>query len=679
MSWDAPLVTTSWALGCTLAVAAMLAFHRASGLRANVTAAGLLTLAICGLHFTSMGAVTILPDPTIVVQPSGLNRAHMAIAVAGVTFIVLLSALAAALIQTANFRFESSLREQKERFESALRHLPVGFSMFDSAHRFIMCNGHYRAIYDLPEEIVKPGTTFAEILRYHTNRVSGQKADTDPESTRNWLTAHFAKIACGKPFTDIQHLSDGRTISVTIEPMADGGWVDVQEDITERTQHEAQITHMSRHDALTDLPNRLLLRDRLEAALMSGRGGGTFAVHCLDLDHFKEVNDILGHPIGDALLEQVAERLRSCVRDGDTVARLGGDEFVVLQISDDPASEAPPLAARIIDAVGAAYDLDGHQVLIGTSIGIALSPSDGTDPDTLLKHGDMALYRAKSEGRGTWSLFEPEMNIRLHARCSLARDLRSALVNGELELNYQPIVNLESGEVSGCEALLRWRHPERGLVSPEEFIPIAEETGLIVPIGEWVLRQACAEAATWPDHIKIAVNISPMQWKCRTLCQMIFNAVAAAGIAPQRLEIEITESSLLDNSEAMIATLRQLHEFGVRIAMDDFGTGYSSLSYLRTLPFDKIKIDRCFVADLSNGGENAVAIVRAISALGRALELTVTAEGVETQEQLEIIRAEGCTEMQGYLFSTPRPAVELGRFFGPPTDKTAALGQDVAA
>jgi diguanylate cyclase (GGDEF)-like protein len=594
----------------------------------------------------------------------------MAAAVAGVTLIVLMAVLAAAVIQRANQRHEVALREQNARFDVALSNMPVGLSMFDAEHRLIVCNRIYRELYDLPHELTQPGTPFAEIMRYYVVKETGGDLES-LEDMHDWLAQYIAKVGQGKQFTDAHRLHDGRTVLVTIGPMANGGWVDVQEDITERRQNEARIEYLARHDHLTGLANRVLLRECLGEALKHRAERGDVALHCLDLDRFKEINDTLGHPAGDAILKLVTERIRGCVRDNDTIARLGGDEFVVLQVAKDPVQVAPPLASRLIEAISEPYEVGGHEVHVGASVGIAVSPIDSTDPDTLLKHADMALYRAKSEGRGRWSLFEQEMNTRQHARFLLARDLRSALANGELEIHYQPILNLSSGEVSCCEALIRWRHPERGLVSPAEFVPVAEETGLIVPISEWVLRQACAEAARWPERVRVAVNISPFYWKSRALSQMVFSAVAASRIAPSRLELEITESALLNTNEATRALLNQLHNVGVRIAMDDFGTGYSSLSYLRNLPFQKIKIDRCFVKDLSDSGKNAIAIIRAISALGRALDLTVTAEGVETQEQLEAIRAEGCTEMQGYLFSPPLPAAELSKYYRRRGDKTA--------
>jgi diguanylate cyclase (GGDEF)-like protein len=422
-----------------------------------------------------------------------------------------------------------------------------------------------------------------------------------------------------------------------------------------RQELEQRLEHMAHHDALTNLPNRLRLRQAMESELARVQRGESVAVLCLDLDHFKSVNDTLGHPVGDRLLEAVAERLRQNVRDVDIVARVGGDEFAIVQVAAEQPRGAIILADRLIETLAKPFDLDGHQVVIGTSIGIALAPLDGLDTDQLIKNADMALYRAKADGRGVFRFFEPEMDAKMQARRTLEIDLRKALAEGEFELFYQPLVNLASNEVSGFEALLRWNHPTRGLVPPSEFIPIAEEMGLIVPLGERILRQACAEAAGWPDDIKVAVNLSPVQFKSKTLALAVTSALASSGLPPHRLELEITESVLLQDNEATLTTLHQLRQLGVRISMDDFGTGYSSLSYLRSFPFDKIKIDQSFVRDLS-GKEDSLAIIRAVAGLGRNLGMATTAEGVETREQLGYLRQEGCTEVQGYLFSRPLPA-----------------------
>jgi len=436
--------------------------------------------------------------------------------------------------------------------------------------------------------------------------------------------------------------------------------VSVCEDITEQRRTEARIAHMARHDALTGLPNRLLFHDRLGEALLRAARGETVAVLCIDLDRFKTVNDTLGHPIGDELLKAVGRRLSNCVRAGDTVARLGGDEFAVIQQGLDSVEAAGVLAERIVEALAQPFDLHGHQVVTGASLGIALAPADGAAPEELLKKADMALYRAKSDGGGDYHFFEREMDERLQARRALELDLRRALTVGEFELYFQPLLDLAEDRITGCEALLRWRHPQKGLVLPGEFIGLAEEIGLIVPLGEWVLRRACQEAATWPNGVKVAVNLSPAQFRSRNLVQTVVSALANSGLAPSRLELEITESVLLHDNAANTKVLHELRALGVRIAMDDFGTGYSSLSYLRSFPFDKIKIDRSFVADLDEHND-ALAIVKAVASLGASLGIVTTAEGVETSRQFERLRDEGCNEVQGHLVSRPCAADDLRR------------------
>ena len=382
------------------------------------------------------------------------------------------------------------------------------------------------------------------------------------------------------------------------------------------------------------------------------------AVHLLDLDHFKTVNDTMGHPTGDKLLKMVTARLRGLVRETDTIARMGGDEFAVMQVALCQPADATVLALRIIEALSAPYVIDGQQVIIGTSVGIALGPTDGQTPDELIRNADLALYRAKDDGRGTYRFFGPEMDAQMQVRRAMEHDLRKALIAGEFALHYQPIVNLESNEICGVEALMRWQHPEKGMISPGNFIPVAEEIGFIVPLGEWAIREACRAAATWPEHISVSVNLSPMQFKNPGFVQIVVSALAETGLAAERLELEITETVLMQEGEATLSTLYQLRALGVRIAMDDFGTGYSSLSYLQSFPFDKIKIDRSFVKDIADG-LGSLNIVRAVAAMANGLGMVTTAEGVETKEQLDTVRAEGCTEMQGFLFSRPLPLAEL--------------------
>jgi diguanylate cyclase (GGDEF)-like protein/PAS domain S-box-containing protein len=430
-------------------------------------------------------------------------------------------------------------------------------------------------------------------------------------------------------------------------------------DVTERRRAEARIAHMAHHDALTDLPNRTVFSQRLNDALTrTRRDRQRMAVLWIDLDHFKSVNDSFGHSVGDRLLKAAAERLRHAIGEGVLVARLGGDEFAVLLEQVVTPNDAGAVAERLIETLSVAFEFDGTEMTVGTSVGIALYPGDGETADEMLRNADLALYRAKADGRGTHHFFEPEMDRQAQKRRSLERDLRKGLTRGEFELYYQPLIDLASERITAFESLLRWNHPQRGMVPPVEFISVAEETGLIVPIGEWVLQAACSEAASWPDDVKIAVNLSPLQFRNRNLVAAVINALAHSGLAPERLELEITESVLLAETDSNIATLHQLRALGVRISMDDFGTGYSSLGYLRSFPFDKIKIDRSFVSEIAQD-EDCAAIIRAISGLGRSLRIRTTAEGVETAAQLGRLRDEGCTEVQGYYFSPPRPASDV--------------------
>ncbi len=430
-------------------------------------------------------------------------------------------------------------------------------------------------------------------------------------------------------------------------------------DVTERRRAEARIAHMAHHDALTDLPNRTVFSQRLNEALARvRRDRERIAVLWVDLDHFKTVNNSFGHSVGDRLLKAAAQRLCNASGEGALVARLGGDEFAVLLESVSTPNDAGAVAERLIEALSVPFEFAGTEMTVGTSVGIVLYPGDGQSAEELLRNADLALYRAKADGRGTHHFFEPEMDRQAQKRRGLERDLRKGLMRGEFELYYQPLIDLASERVTAFEALLRWNHPERGMVPPVEFISVAEETGLITPLGEWVLQSACSEAATWPDDVKIAVNLSPLQFRNRNLVAAVINALARSGLAPGRLELEITESVLLAETDSNIATLHQLRALGVRISMDDFGTGYSSLGYLRSFPFDKIKIDRSFVSEIAQD-EDCAAIIRAISGLGRSLRIRTTAEGVETAAQLGRLRDEGCTEVQGYYFSPPRPASEV--------------------
>ncbi|KRR00148.1 diguanylate cyclase [Bradyrhizobium jicamae] len=568
---------------------------------------------------------------------------------------------------------EEALRAKNFQFDTAINNMSQGLCFFDSDHRLIVCNDRFVEMYDIAPERVSPGMSLIEIvdLRF--------EAGSFPAMTRDEYLQWRTSVAVLNVAKDsVVELMNGRTFKIRHRPMPGGGWVATHEDITEQRQSEVKIEYMAHHDALTDLANRVLLNERLEYALDRIQHGEMVAVHHLDLDQFKAVNDTFGHPGGDKLLRIVAERLRRLVGAADTIARMGGDEFVIVQAAIADPADATSLAQRVIEALSEPYDIDGQQAVIGVSIGISVGPGDGSNPDKLLRNADLALYRAKSDGRGTLRFFEPAMDLQMQTRRIMEQDLRRALPGGEFELYYQPVVNLASKEISGFEALIRWNHPIKGMISPASFIPLAEEIGFIVPLGEWVIRQACATAAQWPDHLHVAVNISAIQFRSPGMMQVIIGALAASGLAPTRLEIEITESVLLHNKEATLALLHQLRELGIRIAMDDFGTGYSSLTYLQSFPFDKIKIDRSFVKNITEDS-SSLNIVRAVAALANGMGMTATAEGVETAEQLHSIASEGCTEMQGFLFSKPLPAAEIERQFLSGRGPREAQGRIVAA
>jgi diguanylate cyclase (GGDEF)-like protein len=557
---------------------------------------------------------------------------------------------------SARINAEEALAEQNERFEAALTNIPQGVCMFDANKQLILCNAGYVELYALPPELTVAGTPLRRILDH---RAANGTAPVD-------MSTYFDVVDEAETAGDTRSvrvpLQDGRTVRIAHNPMSGGRYVATHEDITEAVRAEQQIRYLGSHDALTGLPNRTLLLDRISEALARTRRGEMFCLHYLDLDNFKSVNDVHGHSVGDLLLKQAVARLRQCLRETDTLARLGGDEFVVLQADLEKPEQAGSLARRFVEVIAEPFDLDGNQVFVGVSVGVSVGPSDGEDVDTLLKNADMAMYRSKMEGRNTYRFFEFAMDARIQERRLLELDLRRAVANEEFVLHYQPQVDAQTETITGCEALLRWRHPTRGLVPPSEFIGVAEEIGIIVPLGAWVIRQACREAATWPREIGVAVNLSSQQFKGLALVQTVVSALAASSLAPSRLELEITESVLLVDNESTLATLNNLRALGVRIAMDDFGTGYSSLSYLRSFPFDKIKIDRSFIQDIGEKTDCS-AIVRAVAGLGAALGMITTAEGVETDEQLGQIRSLGCTEVQGYFFGRPRPAQDLPAMF----------------
>ena len=548
---------------------------------------------------------------------------------------------------------ERELAAINKRFDAALNNMVQGVCMFAADRRLIVCNQSYRTMYHLTSVLCQPGTPLDLINEYRKSLGNAAKprampivGETDDVELSDFL---------------IEELEDGRVISINQKLIPGTGWVAVHEDVTERRRNEAQIAHWARHDMLTNLPNRLLLREHMENAVNRLKSAHGFVVFCLDLDRFKQVNDSLGHAIGDEVLKEVANRLRDCLGENDFVARLGGDEFAIVFNCPLDLKRSSELATDVIARLSQPYRVDGRHIVIGTSIGITHAPSDSSDPDQLLKNADMALYLAKGDGRGSYRFFQREMDLLLQERLTLQNDLRVAILKGEFELYFQPIVAVGTGLVEGYEALVRWNHPQKGIIMPGEFIPLAEETDLIFSLGEWVMRNACANATKWPKHLSVAVNLSPAQFKSGNIVQMALNALAASGLSPTQLELEITESVLVQDATGTRATLEQLRSLGIRISMDDFGTGYSSLSYLNSFPFDKIKIDRSFIQDIVSRVESR-AIVRAVSSMARALNLKTVAEGVETVEQFNIVRAEGCDQAQGYYFGRPMKIEEARPF-----------------
>jgi diguanylate cyclase (GGDEF)-like protein len=537
------------------------------------------------------------------------------------------------------------------RFDTALNNMPHGLCMLDSERRIVVSNRRMNQLLGLPPNLDPKGMDSRQLVQ-----ICGQAGTIDTPEAKQLSRSFEARLNATKVKELVLDTRDGHTLEMTFQPMATGGMVVLIQDITERKLAEARINHLARFDALTGLPNRMVLRDRLYQGMVESTPGHAFAIHFIDLDDFKQVNDTLGHPRGDMLLQAVADRLQGIISDTDLVVRFGGDEFVVLQSPVEALDEASTLARHIVEGVGRPYTIDGHQVVIGASIGIALSPKDGVDADQLLKNADMALYSAKSHDRGTWRFFRPEMGVDTQARRNLELDLRHALQREQFKVYYQPIIDPRTNRITACEALLRWAHPDRGMVQPAEFIPVAEEMGTIVEIGNWVLRQACLECCKWPEDISVAVNLSPVQFDRSDLPTIVRQTLAETGLPASRLELEITEMTLLHDTRGIRAALLELQDIGVRISLDDFGTGYSSLSYLHSFPLHKVKIDRSFLQGLGDS-DQTLTLLRGVTRLSAELGLSVTVEGIETLEQLELISSDGSVDgAQGYLFGKPAPA-----------------------
>ncbi|QQO19776.1 EAL domain-containing protein [Bradyrhizobium diazoefficiens] len=560
------------------------------------------------------------------------------------------------------------------QFDTALNNMPHGLCMFRGDGQLAVMNHRFGELMNLPDDLVQGGTGARDIV------AACVEARSISAASGELIIADIETLQAKEVITSDPDTQRNRSLSWTVQPMADGGAVVLLEDITERRNAEARISHLARYDDLTALPNRVSFRDEIERLLAVARYSERLsALLFVDLDQFKQVNDTLGHPCGDQLLCAVANRLREMLRPEDFVARFGGDEFVVFQQDINAAEDAAALARRIVERLSERYRIDNHLVEIGASVGIALtSPEVDLSADTLLKNADMALYRAKADGRGTFCFFRDEMAATVEARRILELDLRKALANEEFELFYQPLVNLKSGKITTCEALLRWNHPVRGTVSPVDIIPVAEDMGLIVDLGRWILRRACMECMKWPESVSVAVNFSPQQFHQRDVLSEIRYALEVSGLPAHRLEIEITESSLLRNTQLTHDILSQLHALGVRISLDDFGTGYSSLSYLHNFPMQKVKIDRSFLEGIET--DRPLTLLRGVARLSADLGMSVVVEGIETNEQLELISADGTvSEGQGYLFSRPVPAVRVRQLLNASHGHRAGQDQMAAA
>ena len=541
--------------------------------------------------------------------------------------------------------------QQANRFDIALNNMSHGLCMLDEQNRLQVWNDRFLELLHLKNAPVRVGMPASQLIR-HSIRAGNHKT----RSVRKVINDLVQGLQHNR-FDQVQTSPDGdRTIAISRRMMSGGGSVVILEDVTESKRAQERITHLAKYDDLTGLANRNQFRERINGMLAAmHKGKNHIAIHLIDLDRFKTINDTLGHPIGDKLLKEVASRLKTVIRPGDMITRFGGDEFVVLQVGTERYQDAKWLAQRLARTLKDPFEIDGHRIDIGASIGIAMAPMDGVDADQLLKKADMALYAAKNGGGGDHRFFALEMEEAAQERRALELDLREALASDQFQLYFQPLVDLRTGRVTTCEALMRWKHPTRGMVPPAVFIPIAEETGLIITLGEWALQRACAEAANWPKSVKVAVNLSPVQFRDRGLALHVVSALAKSGLPAQRLELEVTERLLLEDSDGTLAAMEQLKNLGVSISLDDFGTGYSSLNYLRKFPFQKIKIDQSFIQGLGEE-RDAQAIIGAVAGLGASLDKTVVAEGIETEEQMRQVKAHGCHEGQGHLFGAPMSA-----------------------
>ncbi|MCF8478735.1 MAG: EAL domain-containing protein [Pseudolabrys sp.] len=650
IAWSPTIVLASVLIGIAFGVGAAFFAVRRDTWANTSTSVAFLVLAILAMHFTGMAAIVFTPDQTLVVSELAFSPSAISLVIAGVTVTVLGMCQVAAM---SDRRWKGTLRQQKILLDSALENLSQGLCMFDRDGRVMLHNQRYAIMTGLsPGNYV--GRSLLDLLKQR------EETGAFTEGPEERFAMVMAEMRAGKPNSRTVKVYD-RTLRVVESPKQGGGWIATFEDITEWLKIQNKIAHMAHHDALTDLANRGQLVKYLEEALAGGPGRADgVALHFIDLDHFKSVNDRLGHDAGDHLLKVMAERLRAAAHEGDLVARLGGDEFVVIQTGIMGKDQAVGFSRRLNAAMAAPIAFNEQKIVATVSVGIALAPADGTTPEALLKSADLALYKAKDDGRNCTRYFKPEMDAALRRRIELEGMIRSAVLLDGFELHYQPQYKMSDRKLIGFEALVRMRADDGGLIPPSEFIPIAESLGLIDKIGAWVLNEACRTAVSWPQDLTVAVNLSPAEFKSGEISHVVARALEAAGLAPHRLELEITEALLLDDSEAAMAELNKLKKMGIAIVMDDFGTGHSSLSFLWKFPFDKIKIDRSFMAGFDGSTRNAETVVKTIIALGRELKMQVTVEGVETAKQAAFLDTADSDQAQGFYFGHPVPAADLG-------------------
>jgi diguanylate cyclase (GGDEF)-like protein len=661
-SWSVPEAAALMAIVAALTSAAFLMSGSVAALFLMFPLLSLVTVR-AGLRGASAGAVITTAVATLLTMRGLGPIANYPNLTFGdrISFMQLyfLGASLSSIPMTMILKVRTALAEAVERqaaiSRAALRNMAQGLSMFDAEDRLVTCNGQYAKLYGLPDDLIEPRTSLDSMIEHLSRR--GR-----PMGKLKRLVRRVREAGGDEHSSAEITLPDGRVINIHCRLLADGGWIATHEDISERRKAEERIAYLANFDALTGLSNRAQFNEQLQRLVAYLERGHRFALHAVDLDRFKEVNDTLGHAAGDELLRQVAARLREAVRTGEVVTRLGGDEFAILQFPLERPEEASALAARVVKLLSKPFTIDGRTVEIGASVGIALAPSDTSDPAELMQKSDLALYRAKTDGRNTYRFYQRGMDVAQHARRALEADLRAAIRNEEFEVHYQPILDVKEGRIVSCEALLRWRHPIRGLIDPAGFIALAEETGLILPIGQWVLNEACRQATSWPDGVKVAVNLSPVQFRNPKLVSQVKGALTRTGLGAARLELEITETVLLQDSRSVLKSLHRLRDLGIGIAMDDFGTGYSSLSYLRSFPFNKIKIDRSFVSELGSRADDR-AIVHAAIGLSKSLGMLCTGEGVENAEQYALLESEGCNQVQGYYISRPLPPADLRPLF----------------